>query len=118
MHMGTHTQLQHLPRGTMIAPAAPIRRDSEARPPTRAAGKQQDPTMGSAAPWDAVQSAPERYHARQHTVALAGLQLLLGYEWLVSGLDKLQYATFPVSVGQLLAGALQGGKVPAPFAAF
>jgi hypothetical protein len=59
----------------------------------------------------------ERMVARTHTIALAGLQLLLGYEWLVSGVDKLLYADFPGTLGALLASTLQGGHIPAPFAA-
>jgi uncharacterized membrane protein YphA (DoxX/SURF4 family) len=58
-----------------------------------------------------------RTAARSHTIALAGLQLLLGYEWLVSGVDKLLYADFPGALGRLLAGTLQSGHIPAPFAA-
>ncbi len=58
-----------------------------------------------------------RTAARSHMIALAGLQLLLGYEWLVSGIDKLLYADFPGALGGLLASTLQGGRIPAPFAA-
>jgi hypothetical protein len=50
-------------------------------------------------------------------IALIGLQAALGYEWLVSGLDKLLYGRFPETLGGLLAGVLRVGKVPAPFAA-
>ncbi len=49
-------------------------------------------------------------------LALAGLELLVGYEFLVSGVDKLLYGTFPESLGGLLGGQLQGGHLPAPFA--
>ncbi|HEX3272809.1 MAG TPA: hypothetical protein VHR15_19355 [Ktedonobacterales bacterium] len=45
------------------------------------------------------------------------LQASLGYEWLVSGLDKILYGRFPESLGGLLAGVLRVGKIPAPFAA-
>jgi hypothetical protein len=48
---------------------------------------------------------------------LAGLQLLLGYEWLVSGVDKLLYGTFPQTLGTLLKGTLSNPKVPAFFVA-
>lgn len=60
-------------------------------------------------------ASPAQPH--RHVVALAGLQLLLGYQLLVSGVDKLLYATFPASLGQLLAGTLRGA-IPGPFAAF
>jgi hypothetical protein len=50
-------------------------------------------------------------------IALIGLQAALGYEWLVSGLDKILYGRFPETLGSLLAGALRVGKVPTPFAA-
>jgi hypothetical protein len=53
-----------------------------------------------------------------HAIALAGLQLLLGYEWLVSGVDKLLYAPFPSAVGGLLQSTLHGGRLPAFFVAF
>jgi hypothetical protein len=56
--------------------------------------------------------------ARSHAIAHAGLQLLLGYEWLVSGVDKLLYASFPTAVGALLRGTLQGGRLPALFVGF
>jgi hypothetical protein len=50
-------------------------------------------------------------------VALAGLQLVIGYQWLVSGVDKLLLGSFPAQLSQLLAGQIGGGKLPSPFAA-
>ena len=50
-------------------------------------------------------------------IARIGLQAALGYEWLVSGLDKILYGRFPETLGGLLAGVLRVGKLPAPFAA-
>jgi hypothetical protein len=50
-------------------------------------------------------------------IALIGLQAALGYEWLVSGLDKILYGRFPETLGGLLASVLRVGNVPAPFAA-
>jgi hypothetical protein len=50
-------------------------------------------------------------------IALIGLQAALGYEWLVSGLDKILYGRFPETLGGLLASVLRVGKIPAPFAA-
>lgn len=53
-----------------------------------------------------------------HTnLALAGLQLVIGYQWLVSGGDKLLLGTFPAQMGQLLAGQIGSGKLPTYFAA-
>jgi hypothetical protein len=49
-------------------------------------------------------------------VALAGLQLLLGYEWVLSGVDKLLYGQFPQQVATLLAGQVNGGRLPGFFA--
>jgi hypothetical protein len=56
-------------------------------------------------------------HAEPLPIARVGLQLVLGYEWLVSGLDKLLYGHFPAALGGLLAGVLRSGTVPAPLAA-
>ncbi len=50
-------------------------------------------------------------------LALAGLELLIGYEFLASGVDKLLYGTFPQSLGGLLSGLLGNGHLPGPFAA-
>jgi uncharacterized membrane protein YphA (DoxX/SURF4 family) len=54
--------------------------------------------------------------ASTSTIALAGLQLLLGYEWVLSGVDKLLYGQFPQQVGALLAGQVNGGRLPSFFA--
>lgn len=50
-------------------------------------------------------------------IALAGLQLLIGYEWLVSGVDKMLLGTFPSAMGDLLTAAINGGRLPGFFAA-
>jgi thiosulfate dehydrogenase [quinone] large subunit len=50
-------------------------------------------------------------------VALAGLEMLVGYEWLVSGVDKVLLGTFPDAMPRLLNGALSGGRIPGFFAA-
>jgi hypothetical protein len=50
-------------------------------------------------------------------VALAGLQLVIGYQWLVSGIDKVLLGVFPAQVGLLLIGRIGSGKLPAYFAA-
>jgi uncharacterized membrane protein YphA (DoxX/SURF4 family) len=110
------TQVQHLMRNTMIAPAPPAGREAgEAHPRKDAHGlKATTPAPGT----KARRQAARLVLAGQHAVALAGLQLLLGYEWLASGVDKLLYASFPTADGELLRGALQGGRLPAFFVAF
>lgn len=50
-------------------------------------------------------------------IALVGLQLLVGYEWLVSGVDKLLFGLFPERLGGLLAPLVSGGQLPGFFAA-
>ena len=50
-------------------------------------------------------------------LALAGLQLLIGYEWLVSGVDKVLLGAFPDRMGGLLTAAISGGRLPGFFAA-
>jgi len=55
--------------------------------------------------------------ATSTNVALAGLQLVIGYQWLVSGIDKILLGTFPAQIGHLLEGQLGSGKLPAYFAA-
>lgn len=55
--------------------------------------------------------------AISRNIALAGLELLIGYEWLVSGVDKLLYSGFPGTLSSLLASALSGGRLPSFFAA-
>lgn len=44
-------------------------------------------------------------------IALAGLPLVIGYQWLVSGIDKLLLGSFPAQMGQLLAGQIESGKL-------
>lgn len=107
-------RLRHLRRDTVIAPAPytpRIRREATVWRTRHGAGFARRRRTGE----------PDRRikgrEAHPHTIALAGLQLLLGYEWLVSGVDKLLYANFPGALGGLLAGTLQGGHIPAPFAA-
>jgi hypothetical protein len=50
--------------------------------------------------------------------AFAGLSLLLGYAWLLAGVDKLLLGNFPSQLPQILAGTLQGSKIPGFFAGF
>lgn len=50
-------------------------------------------------------------------IALVGLQLLVGYEWLVSGVDKLLFGLFPERLDGLLAPLVSDGQLPGFFAA-
>ncbi|HEX6818801.1 MAG TPA: hypothetical protein VF120_10530 [Ktedonobacterales bacterium] len=47
---------------------------------------------------------------------LAALQLVVGYQWLVSGVDKLLDGTFPDQLGLLITSAATGGHLPDFFA--
>ena len=50
-------------------------------------------------------------------IALAGLQLLLGYEWLLAGGDKLLLGAFPAQLGGMLLTLVGGGHLAGFFAA-
>ena len=50
-------------------------------------------------------------------IALAGLQLLLGYEWLLAGGDKLLLGAFPAQLGGMLLALVSGGHLVGFFAA-
>jgi len=56
--------------------------------------------------------------ARGPNVILAALQLLVGYQWLVSGVDKLLYGHFPDQLGQLVSTAIASGRLPDLFVQF
>jgi hypothetical protein len=45
-------------------------------------------------------------------MALAGLQLIVGYAWLLAGVDKLLFGVFPAQLGGLLRTAVSGGHLP------
>lgn len=60
--------------------------------------------------------APNASRTTRTDIALAGLQLVIGYQWLVSGSDKILLGTFPAQVGYLLMGQITSGKLPAYFA--
>ena len=49
--------------------------------------------------------------------ALAGLQLLLGYEWLLAGGDKLLLGAFPAQLSGMLLALVSGGHLVGFFAA-
>jgi hypothetical protein len=50
-------------------------------------------------------------------IALAGLQLLIGYEWLLAGGDKLLLGAFPAQLGGMLLALVSGGHLVGFFAA-
>jgi len=54
---------------------------------------------------------------RPLNIALAGLQLLVGYEWLLAGGDKLLLGTFPAQLGGLLNTLVSSGHLVGFFTA-
>ncbi len=54
---------------------------------------------------------------RPLNIALAGLQLLVGYEWLLAGGDKLLLGTFPTQLGGLLNTLVSSGHLVGFFTA-
>jgi len=49
-------------------------------------------------------------------IVLAGFQILIGYEWLLAGGDKLLLGGFPAQLGKLLLPIVGGGQIPGFFA--
>jgi hypothetical protein len=68
-----------------------------------------------------VQREPHVYLPRRSTqtpnMALAGLQLIAGYAWLLAGVDKLLLGVFPAQLGGLLHTAVGSGHLPGFFVA-
>jgi len=54
--------------------------------------------------------------AQSPNIALAGLQILIGYEWLLAGGDKLLLGGFPAQLGKLLLTIVGGDQLPGFFA--
>src|SRR5690348_917737 len=79
------------------------------RPPTHTAS-----TLGGRRARSRTATVSRTTHTN---LALAGLQLVIGYQWLISGGDKLLLGTFPAQMGQLLAQQIGSGKLPTYFAA-
>ncbi len=50
-------------------------------------------------------------------IALAGFQLLLGYEWLLAGGDKILLGAFPAQLGGMLLTLVNGGHLVGFFTA-
>ena len=65
-----------------------------------------------------LSASPETGAAGAHfpNIALAGFQILIGYEWLLAGGDKLLLGGFPAQLGKLLLGTVGGGQLPGFFA--
>src|SRR5216683_3063868 len=66
-----------------------------------------------------LRSAPPETRAtgtQPPNIALAGLQIIVGYEWLLAGGDKLLLGGFPAQLGKLLLGIADGGQLPGFFA--
>lgn len=59
---------------------------------------------------------PRRF-AQGPNLALAGLQLLVGYAWLLAGVDKLLLGVFPAQLGGLLRTAAGSAHLPGFFVA-
>jgi thiosulfate dehydrogenase [quinone] large subunit len=57
---------------------------------------------------------PRRF-TQSPNLALAGFQLLVGYAWLLAGIDKLLLGVFPAQLGGLLLSNVDGGHLPAFF---
>src|SRR6266853_3833757 len=68
-----------------------------------------------------VQREPHVYLPQRYTqtpnMALAGLQLIVGYVWLLAGVDKLLFGVFPAQIGGLIRTAVGGGHLPGFFVA-
>lgn len=61
-----------------------------------------------------LRSAPQgtgATDAETPNIALAGLQLLIGYEWLLAGGDKFLLGTFPAQLSGLLLTVVNGGHL-------
>ncbi len=54
---------------------------------------------------------------RLPNLALAGIQLLIGYAWLLAGVDKVLLGAFPAQLGGLLRTSVGGGHLPGFFVA-
>jgi hypothetical protein len=94
----------------------------DTRPPAAGATRpwtESDTDLHRAAlPQTVARRAPATRGAPSHEDSVRiGLQLLLGYEWWVSGVDKLLVGNFPAMLHGLLAGLVRGGTLPGPFAA-
>jgi len=70
--------------------------------------------------WVHLRPVPQRSRAtgtRPLNIALVGLQLLIGYEWLLAGGDKFLLGAFPAQLGGLLSASVHGGHLVGFFVA-
>ncbi len=115
-------------RATDTQPASAVKRNAdgtidyyeriilEPRPAATLVATPEEPA-GASAPASAYAQAGG-LPPRKANLALAALQLLVGYAWLVSGVDKLLYGSFPDRVSQLISSAVASGRLPDFFAQF
>lgn len=77
---------------------------------------QHDPRIETQPAYPPAGREPDRRRfARPPELALAGLQLIVGYAWLLAGVDKLLLSTFPAQMGGLLRTAVGSGRLPGFF---
>ena len=60
---------------------------------------------------------PEVQGTHTTNIALAGFQLLIGYEWLLAGGDKILLGAFPAQLGGMLLTLVDGGHLVGFFTA-
>lgn len=89
-------------------PEAPIRQPLDENTARLSSARVLRHRVAEARTASAVHAAPR---------SLAFLQLLLGYEWLLAGADKLLLGTFPAQLSGLLQASLSGGHLPGFFVA-
>jgi hypothetical protein len=85
---------------------------STVTPATRVATAEEPAASGPSSAYVQAGGLPPR----RANLVLAGLQLLVGYAWLVSGVDKLLYGSFPDRVPQLISSSIDSGRLPDIFA--
>ena len=90
-----HIEAQHAAPDVQHGPDIHLPRRSHLR-----SGLQEARTTGTQAP----------------NIALAGLQIIVGYEWFLAGGDKLLLGGFPAQLGKLLLPIVDGGQLPGFFA--
>ena len=82
---------------------------------------QTNPHIGARPATPPIQREPHVFLPRRSTqapnMALAGLQLLVGYAWLLAGVDKLLLGAFPAQLVGLLRTTTVGGHLPGFFVA-
>ena len=70
--------------------------------------------------WAHLRPAPKNIKTtdvQSLNIAFAGLQILIGYEWLLAGGDKFLLGAFPAQLGGLLQTLVKGGHLVGFFAA-